>query len=321
VTAPTTEPTAGPDLSLTATTAAVTAAYLAATAALRANMVGLVTSMFGAQGYRDTGADAYTQTMGPAADTAQHTMAAITEAYLTQLTGTPPVGIPADLVTGDALRGVDPAEVLRRPYEQLWTALSQGKTLEQAITIGQQRAESIALTNLQLAKTHTTREVLSKNKKVVGYRRVLTGPYSCGMCVVASSVRYHKQELMPIHPACDCAISPITGTEDPGRTINSATLTDTAQNTGTTDQGVDIYPHDGILDLGDLLEPTHRAIEDRFGRRATDARSIDYRKVILIRYHSEIGPVLTVAEHKFTKKQITTGNLRSKASTYGGKRT
>lgn len=326
MTAPPVEQSTGPDLSTAAIVAALTAAYIAATQALRARMSGLVGALFGAQGYRDAGADAYVAAMGPAADAAQQTMAALTDAYLTHQIGAmaggsvAPLGVTPDLVTGDALRGVEPAEVLRRPYEQVWAALARGKDFPEAVAIGQRRAESIALTNLQLAKTHTAQAVFARNHHVVGYRRVLTGPHSCGMCVVASTVRYHRADLMPIHPACDCAIAPLMGTEDPGRTINSATLTDAAHPMGTVHGGAQLYRHDDVLELGDLLEPAHRAIEDRFGRRATDGRSIDYRKVLLVRQHTELGPVLTVADHRFTKKQVDTGNLRSKASTYGKKR-
>jgi hypothetical protein len=317
VTAPTDAqvPQQAPPSSNAAVIAALVAAYIAATISLRLRISYMTSAWFGAEGYRTAGADAFIDAMVPILNTAQQTMADLTSAFLTQqivtMGGgtTQAVGIPSHLVTGRALRGVDPAEVLRRPYEQLWTGLSQGKSFEQAVQIGQVRAQSISMTNLQLAKTRAGREVMRHDSRVVGYRRVLTGARSCGLCILASSQRYHKADLMPIHPSCDCAIAPIIGTEDPGRAINSATLTTGVLNTGMTESGVKVYGHDGVIELGDLVGPVHDAIRERFGQSSTDGRSIDYRKVLVTHDHDEYGPTLAVSSHSFTDKQITSGDL------------
>lgn len=301
--------------------ATLIAAYVAATVALRARVKLMTDAWFGAEGYRTQGAEAFINAMVPTLDIAQQTMADLTSAYLTQqivtLGGgtTAAVGIPSSLVTGSAIRGVDPAEVLRRPYEQLWTALSQGKSLDQAVQIGRVRAESISMTNLQLAKTAAGREVMRGDSRVVGYRRVLTGLHSCGLCIIASSQRYHKADLMPIHPSCDCAIAPIIGTHDPGRSINSATLTQGALMSGKTESGVPVYGHDGTIELGDLVGPVHDAIQERFGQHASDARTIDYRKVLITHEHGEYGPTLAVASHSFTDKQLASGDLSAPRKT------
>jgi hypothetical protein len=295
--------------------ATLIAAYVAATVALRARVSMITAAWFGAEGYRTQGVESFVNVMVPTLNVAQQTMADLTSAYLTQqivtLGGgtTAAVGIPSSLVTGSAIRGVDPAEVLRRPYEQLWTALSQGKSLDQAIKVGEVRAQSISMTNLQLAKTAASHEVMSRDHRVLGYRRVLTGAHSCGLCIIASSQRYHKADLMPIHPSCDCAIAPIVGTEDPGRSINSVTLAQGALMTGRTQAGVSVYGHDGVIELGDLVGPVHDAIQERFGQHASDARTIDYRKVLITHQHGEYGPTLAVASHSFTDKQITSGDL------------
>ena len=187
--------------------AAVLAAYLTATAAVRSRLLALVTTAYAAQGdYRDAAAEAFVAAVVPAVQAAQQTMAHLTSAYLAHLVSaagggtTAPVAIPAEAVSN--LRGVDPTEVYRRPYEQLWYDLSQGKSLTDAVEAGQRRALSLASTDVQLAKTRASQIALSDDRRVVGYRRVLVGTHSCGMCVVASSVRYHKSNLMPIHPGC-----------------------------------------------------------------------------------------------------------------------
>lgn len=305
----------------TASTAAMMAAYLAATAALRSRLLALTAVAFAGQGdYRDAAADAFVAAMVPLVQASQQTMASLTSAYLAHLTSataggtTAPVGVPPELLSN--LRGADLAQVYRRPYVQVWTDLSKGKPLDTAVAAGNRRAQSIVATDLQMARTKAAQVVMQNDKRVTGYRRVLVGAHSCGMCIVASSVRYHKSNLMPIHPGCDCAIAPILGHGDPGRTIDSAILSEGATEQAIGTEGMKFFEHGDVIEVGDLLEQAHQAVEDAFGRRATGAQQIDYRKVIMVREHGELGPVLTVADHKFTKKQLDTGNLRAKAGTF-----
>jgi hypothetical protein len=76
--------------------------------------------------------------------------------------------------------------------------------------------------------------------------------------------------LLPIHPGCDCGEQPIYGTEDPGQIINEQ-----------------------------LLEATHDAIETRFGFSERSGRGeLDYR-LIEVREHGELGPLLTVRGQHF----------------------
>lgn len=273
--------------------------------------------------WRTAGEDRFVAQAVPASVGAQRAMSALTGAYLSRLvaamTGEPlrPPIVAQPQVTGAALRGVDPDVVYRRPLKQARYELSQGKSLVEAGAAGLRRAQSIAGTDVQLAKTHTARQVMKADGRVVAYRRVLTGAENCGLCVVASTLRYHVKDLMPIHPACDCGMSVVIGHEDPGLTINTAQVAGDAQHVGETKDGVKVYAPGDLLDLGDLLEPAHAAIEDRFGTSFRDAREIDYRKVITVHRHSELGPVLTVTGHRFSKKQIESGDLSAKPHTLG----
>lgn len=309
-----------PQTAQEASTAAIMTAYLAATAALRSRLLGIVTATYAGQGdYRDAAAGAFVATVVPIMQAAQQTMGALTAAYLSHMIAsaggtTAPTAIPRDALSN--LRSVDPVEVYRRPYVQLWTDLSRGKSLDDAVAAGERRVTSLVTTDLQLAKTHASQIVLTDDKRVVGYRRVLVGSHSCGMCVVASSVRYHKSNLMPIHPGCDCAVAPIMGLYDPSRTIDSAMLSAHAQERALGSEGMKLFGHDDVIEVGDLLTEAHDAVRETFGSAAADAHRIDYRKVIMVREHGEMGPLLTVADHKFTKKQMETGNLQAKAGTF-----
>jgi hypothetical protein len=173
--------------------------------------------------------------------------------------------------------------------------------LKAAIEAGRRRAEGLAATDLQLAKTHSSRLALAGrgDERIVGYRRVLTGAENCAMCVLASTQRYHVEDLLPIHPACDCAVAPIVGRQDPGQTINSVTVTEGAQAVRSTSRGANVFSGDDLVNLGDLLEPLHEEIEKRFGRSDRGGRQIDYRKLLTVHEHGEIGPVLAVKGQHF----------------------
>jgi hypothetical protein len=153
----------------------------------------------------------------------------------------------------------------------VWRDLANGRDLPDAVKHGQFRAKQAAQTDLELTKVRTAHTVLPADKHVVGYRRTLTGDRNCALCVIASTQRYHRGELMPIHPGCDCGVEPIWGHEDASQ----------------------------VLDR-EQIELTHAAIAERFGAADRGGRkAADYRKLIVVRDHGELGRVLTLAEHNF----------------------
>lgn len=195
-------------------------------------------------------------------------------ATMASLLGQPfnPKSLSRSALNPSALRGgqVGAEEIYTRGFVTARIALSNGKPIDQALNEGAARIFNIARTDLQLAKTQTGLFVRGGNSNIVGYARTLSGSENCGLCYVASTQRYHKKDLLPIHPGCDCGEMPIYGNQDPGQVIDEANL-----------------------------EATHEAIATRFGASARDAREIDYR-LITIEQHGEIGPMLTVKGHKFT---------------------
>lgn len=226
--------------------------------------------------YRDADIDRMVAAVLPVTLGAQQRVAALTDVYLASVATAsgfpqPAAGIPTGEVTGRALRGVDPREVYRRPGSTVWTALSEGEPLSAAVALGGQRLLSIAMTDLQLAKTKTAQYRQSRDDSVVGYRRVLTGLENCGLCVVASTQRYHRGNLLPIHPGCDCDIAEIRGDVDPGQVIDP-----------------------------ERLDQMHADVQAQLGIDADrSARIPDYRQ-ITVRDHGEYGPTLTWRRHDFT---------------------
>lgn len=188
--------------------------YQQATQSLRDNLTSFVTTLWRSLGYYGNAQmGQFTGSVVPVVAGAQQQMASLTAAMIAQQQAlkldTPFLPPPLDpaRVSGAAVRnGADPAEVYGRPFHLVWRQLDelpkQPGSIDQAIQAGLDRATQTALTDLQLAKTHAAQQTLEQDPHVVGYRRMLEGAYSCGLCIVAATLRYHKRDLMPIHPAC-----------------------------------------------------------------------------------------------------------------------
>lgn len=95
----------------------------------------------------------------------------------------------------------------------------------------EERAERMVSQDVASTSRNTHNVAINKmpDKKLSGFRRVvhpeLSKSGSCGLCVVASTMRYTKRDLMPIHANCKCEVAEIykfdDGTEfDPGHQIN-----------------------------------------------------------------------------------------------------
>jgi len=176
----------------------------------------------------------------------------------------------SDFTVPKLRNGAVASEVYRRPFVDLYTALSQGKDMTQAVAAGGHRISSIVSTDMQLSRRNAGFLARGSNDNIVGYARTLTGAENCALCYTASTQRYNNGDLLPIHPGCDCGEMPIYGDQDPGQVIDEI-----------------------------RLEATHEAVEARFGVSDRSGREIDYRD-IAIREHGELGPVLTVADQNFT---------------------
>jgi hypothetical protein len=203
-------------------------------------------------------------------------IATLTASYLEQLYRdidgrAPRISLDLDTVTGTALRGVDPVDVYERPFKQVWTALSEDNSFDDALAQGDHRLETLIKTDLQLARTHTVRAAGSSLPKFQYTIRELQGEYDCALCIVASTQRYTKRDLAPIHPGCDCLVKLVTADEDPGQVIDEA-----------------------------KLEQIHDAVAAALGDFDRGGRALDYRKILVTNDHGEIGPVLGFAGQRFT---------------------
>lgn len=159
-------------------------------------------------------------------ETGQATLANLLGVYFAakqlQTTGTPSqVSLNPDAYTTLALRGIPAEIVYGRPFGAYGASVDRGASVAEAIVSAQAYVKKIAATDLQLVQTHAAHDWMRATSvrdqgdelRIVGYRRVITNPNACKLCVAASTRTYRIADLMPIHEHCDCGVQPLWGTE------------------------------------------------------------------------------------------------------------
>lgn len=221
--------------------------------------------------WRDSDVDRLVNLILPRVQAGQLQTARLTSAYVASLAkyvdGKTVRSVP--VVANEILlaRGVDQSVVYRRPAVEMYTALSKGSSLTQAVAQGVERLSSIIATDMQLSVTHQER----RSYKSAGYTytvRTLTGRESCALCIIASTQRYHVENLRPIHASCDCGSRQISAKYDPGQVLDD-----------------------------DLLNQTYDLLGSKYAKDSSGSNLID---LIAVREHGELGPVLTWADQHFT---------------------
>ena len=241
---------------------------------IRDRLVDFATSLWGGMGsWRDADVDRFVEQIVPRVRAGEVAVARLTDAYLSSMTGARPVGV-VDL---SAIRnGVQPEDVYRRPAVTLYTGLSEGKSFTDAQKSAAARVVDLVRTDLQLSMTHQAQSNLGRGGMRM-FQRTLTGGENCALCAIASTQRYWKEDLLPIHPGCDCGVAPWFG-----------------EDTWVINQ--------------EELEKVHGLVASQFGDSDRNARMLpggsnprsDYLDLIVTREHGEYGPTLTWKANKFT---------------------
>ena len=227
--------------------------------------------------YRASAVEDMIEAITPRVTAGQLRIADLTRAYLAQCARELGWKVVLPSIDQDEIRGargVDPRVVYRRPAVDVYTALAAGKPLPQAAAEGRLRLTQLIGGDMQLAKVHASRQSMrGYPEEGQFYRRVLTGRENCALCVVASTQRYYRGDLLPIHPGCDCDVQPLP----PGLAVNQ------------------------VIDE-DLLEQVHQITADRLGVSDRGGRTPDYRKLLTVSEHGEYGPTLSWAQPKAKPK-------------------
>ncbi|MCS5487381.1 hypothetical protein NY588_09605 [Curtobacterium flaccumfaciens pv. beticola] len=271
----------------TATLDQLTAAHQATAAQIRDRTLAVTAARWDASpAYRDADIDRLIAQILPQVQAGQLATATLTNAYIGQAARIAGMELVPATVNRDAIlgyRGVNSYDVYRRGAVTLYTALSNGSPFSLAVSYGLDRMLDIVATELQQAKNRQAQRALEQSG-FYGYRRVLSGLENCALCAIASTQRYSKSELMPIHPGCDCGVQPVREADGP------ATILD---------------PY--------LLERTHSLIDQKLGGTDRGARDLgldkrssagkplsDFTDLIVVNEHGELGPTLGWRSDKFT---------------------
>jgi len=147
--------------------------------------------------------------------------------------------------------------------------ISKGKSVDEAIRIGLERADAMVRTDLALARRLQARSTFEATPRIYGYRRVvhpeLSRTGTCALCIAAADRRYNIQDLMPLHQRCKCTVLPITSGNDPG----------------------------GAFDQDEKFADAYRMA---LSNRAKDLKDVRVR----YEWNDELGPTLADAEHRST---------------------
>jgi hypothetical protein len=257
---------------------------------------------------------------------AQLQSVAACEAFLTARLGVLPSGLPDEgaLVGAGPRNGTPPEVVYRRPFVEVWSALADGVPWQDAVDRGLERAVSSAATDVQLSMRETARAVGGYEPGIYGFQRVPDGD-ACELCLIASTQRYHVEDLMPIHNLCGCGVEPLTEPTD--RIINRDRY-DKLKKDGTIQRMTDSQrpgrlekraaenlerAQETLVEAAAETDPARAArLQERaanWSKRADDqmaaansARESLRAKAtsVAIRDHGELGPVLTDANHSFS---------------------
>lgn len=250
--------------------------YAATAAELRGRVVGRVVGAFGPDAISDAGVADFTRSAVPVVTAGMRQTAALTDAYLTrELAAGFGERIVGDKVidVSQGLRGVPMPEVYARPTNTVRYLLSEGKSLPDAVAAGEERLTKMVQADLQIAKTNQAQATLRRST-IDGYERVLEGERSCVKCILASTRFYHKAELMPIHPGCDCSVRPARKPKGSKVVLNAER-------------------YDQIKDL-----IRKERIEDE-----------DYSKILVVHEHGELGPILGLDGESFRPQDEAGGDV------------
>lgn len=229
----------------------------------------------GLPSYRDEDIEAFIADVVPVVITGQRQVAGLTDAYLDSMFRLAGMTPPEAAAVGAYPRGVDPNSVYRRPAVTAYTALSEGRPLGEAVLLGESRLRSLIAMDMQLARTHQANVRLRGDYRVRGYRRTLSPGENCALCAIASTQRYTREDLMPIHSGCRCEVVPIVGTHDPGQIINPER-------------------YDEVMRQLDEQDVDYSRLKDT---RFDEAGRLD---TVMVRVHGEHGPVLSWRDQNFT---------------------
>ena len=224
----------------------------------------------------------------PAVRGGQQQAVTLADAYIARYMGRRPFGLPADELSGQAVRPVAPEDEWRRPFVTLWAGLAEGQSFDAAFESAANRLDAMVQADCQLSQRAAIREIGLRDNGIYGWQRV-TNAGACDLCKIASTQRYHVEHLMPIHDRCGCSVAPIT--EPTGQIINR----DLYQHLRDERVGVRVEEHG---ELGPTLTSAPKAsVLDEMNLPRTPDGNIDKAEALNIKtVDTPDGPKVRVSD-------------------------
>lgn len=157
--------------------------------------------------YRDANAERFAVSASTTVTAGRAATAGLTAAFIATVATASGLQAP---VSGSGLsdpRGIPSFDQWMRPAHEVWSRLADGMPVGDAIRAGENRAVTMAATDLQLAKVETLADVVQSDDRITGYQRV-SGGNSCQECQGAEG-EYSTDEPLAIHDNCACDGVPI----------------------------------------------------------------------------------------------------------------
>lgn len=142
----------------------------------------------------------------------------------------------ADRLSGNASPNgsdVDFGDMLRRAIGSLPEVAPEPLTPQEILDRVAERGIVVTEDNLSLAlRAQLTESAKRDPATITGYRRVIRPELSrggaCGLCIVASTRVYYRDDILPLHGRCKCLVVPMVGSAggdgDVGGAINDMDL-------------------------------------------------------------------------------------------------
>jgi hypothetical protein len=215
--------------------ATLVSAHLHAQARLRQIVFTAIATIWQGLGtYNEADVERFVDAAVPIVLAGQTHAVALTEAFVVRRLGLATIGLDVAHLTGAAVRGgVSPEAVYRRPFVNVWTALSRDVPWEAAVHAGEARATASAEMDVQLSHRAAYGAVQQAEPRIRGYRRRANGG-ACSFCLLVNGAFVKSANAMPLHNRCGCGLDPV---------IHDATVT-------SVPDGVAIHQHG---ELGPML--------------------------------------------------------------------
>ena len=245
-------------------------AHLAQTESTRRRAVALAVTLWTGLGHwDDPDINKFVARVVPTIIAAREITARLADSYIAQSVGTRPAGV----VNTASLRGVPVRDLYLRPVIDMRAALGSGALFPDALQRGTVRVQQLVKTDMQMAYVRQ----VDRSFRAAGverFRRVPRGGKTCKICILAAGQTYKTGKLMPIHPGCDCGVERIT-----------------SRSTWTLPDG-DRSLLEPVLD-----EDTTSLSGSEFVSKLNEK----YTRLVAVREHGEVGPMLTWRDQHFAR--------------------